>query len=179
MFQPRLPLSAFHRSDLNLFQKSNGGKKMSISRYYRERDKLLAAQKAERDILLSHGIEADEIDRLHQKDYEAWKADRVYANHNSTSAEEIGETALSFAWLRRNHAAEPDELFGGILDSIENGKLLAALQALDPNDLALVEACLINGITQDDYAASIGKSRSAVTRKLGRIKDKLAAAIKI
>jgi DNA-directed RNA polymerase specialized sigma24 family protein len=152
--------------------------KVSISRYYRERDKLLAAQKEERAILLAHGVKAEDIDKLHSADYDAWKANRVYANHNSISADEIGEEALTFAWLNRNRAAQPDELICGFLDSIGNEKLLAVLQALTPADLALVEACLVNGVTQEEYAAIVKKSRSAITRKLGRIKIKIAAAIK-
>ena len=150
---------------------------MSISRYYRERDKLFAAQKEERAILLAYGVDAANIDAMHTTDYEAWKADRVHAIHNTTSSEELGEDALSILWLRRNHSTEPHELIGGFLDSIENENLLAVLKALKPDDLAMVEACLVNGITQEEYAVSIGKKQSAIARKLGRIKAKLAAAV--
>ena len=151
---------------------------MSISQYYKGRDKLLADQRKERATLLAHGISAEDIDKMHKADFEAWKANRVYAIRNRTSTEELGEEALSLLWLRRNQSDDPIEIIGVFLDSIGNEKLLAVLKALKPDDLAMVEACLVNGVTQDEYAVSIGKKQSSVARKLGRIKAKLAAAIK-
>ena len=150
---------------------------MSISQYYKERDKLLADQREERATLLAHGVSAEDIDKMHETDYEAWKANRVYAIRNRTSAEELGEEALSLLWLRRNESNDPSKIIYGFLDSIENEKLFAVLKELKPDDLAMVEACLVNGVTQEEYAVIVGKSQSAIARKLGRIKKKLISAL--
>ena len=150
---------------------------MSISQYYKERDKLLADQREERATLLAHGVSAEDIGKMHEADYEAWKANRVYAIRNRTSAEELGEEALSILWLRRNQSDDPIETICGFLDSIGNEKLLAVLKRLKPDDLAMVEACLVNGMTQTEYAASIGKNQSTIARKLGRISEKIVIAL--
>jgi UDP-N-acetylmuramoylalanine-D-glutamate ligase len=151
---------------------------MSISSYYKEKKQFLAEQKKERTILLIYGCESEEVKKMHSEDYEAWKADRIYKIHNSTSAEELGEESLSLAWLSRNQSNEFSEDVGSFLDSIRNEILLTALMAFDPEDLALIEACWINGVSQTEYAACIGKKRCAVSRKLGRIKKKLAILLK-
>lgn len=150
---------------------------MSIASYYKERDKLFVKQKMERGVLLAYGIAAEDIDKLHHDDYETWKADRIYVNHNTTSSEEVGEEALSLVCLRRNPCNESYETIGSFLDSIENDKLLTALKALDQNELAMVEACLINGIKQKEYAVFVGKGQAAVSKKLTRIKVELKAAL--
>jgi hypothetical protein len=151
---------------------------MSISSYYKNRDRLFAMQKAEREVLLAHGIAARDIDALHDEDYKAWKADRVYSLHNKTSSEELGEEAVSMLWLRRTSHDRCGESTSGFLDCIGNEKLLAVLSALFPGDLALVEACWVDGIPQGEYAESIGKSQPAIARKLGRIRERFAGALK-
>lgn len=150
---------------------------MSIASYYKERNKLLTEQKVERTILIIHGISTEDIDKLHHDGYKAWKADRVYAMHNTTSSDELGEEALSMVYQRRNSYDEPYEAIGGFLDSVENDKLFAALKALNSDELELVEACLIEGMNQKEYAAIVGKGQAAISKKLNHIKIKLKAAI--
>ena len=152
---------------------------MHIPQYYQERDKLFAEQRAERKILLAHGIPLDEIKKLHAEDYKRWKANRIYALRNKTSAEEIGELSLSLAWQRRNHSSDPFEETGSFLDTIGNQSVLTVLKALSAEDLAMVEACLVKGMKQKDYADLVGKSRTAITRKLLRIKGKIELAVKM
>jgi len=151
---------------------------MSISGYYKEWKKLLAAQEEERKVLIAHGIPVEDIEKIHQEDCETWKADRVYRIHNTISIDVIGEEELSSKLLQWNGLETFDDMNLGFLDLIENDKLYMALKSLKPDELALVEACLINDVRQEDYAASIGKSQSAVSRRLERIKEKIIKFLK-
>jgi hypothetical protein len=165
--------------DFGFWQKSKSTEawQMGIAKYYKELGTLQDSQKKERALMLAHGVTDADIGKLHEIDFSMWKADRNYALHKSASTEEIGEDAMSLAWLRRNHAGGPDGT-GGFFDSIGNAGLLAALRGLAPGDLALIKACWVDGATHEEYAAQIGKSRSAVTQKLERLRRKFQAIMK-
>ncbi len=151
---------------------------MSISKYYKGRDKLFSDQKAEREIMLAHGISAEKISELHEEDYKRWKANRVFEKHNNISTENLSEETLAIAWAQQNNQTNPYDCSGDFLDSIGDKNLLAILRELPPEDLIMVQRCWSDGVTHSEYAASIGKSRSAITRKLLRIQKKTIANIK-
>lgn len=149
---------------------------MSIASYYKEKEKLLAEQQAERKILLAHGVSSDEIDWLHDEDYKSWKANRIFILRNITATGQFSEEALLHIRSRRSLVDEPYAA-SSFLDHISNKKLLDALRALKPCDRDLIKACLIDGATHEEYALRIKKSRPAITRKLMRIKKRLATAL--
>lgn len=66
--------------------------------------------------------------------------------------------------LHRNPYDEPYEAIGSFLDAIENEQLFAALKALKDDDIELIEACWINGVSQKEYAAFVGKGQAAISK---------------
>ena len=104
-------------------------------------------------------------------------ANRIYALHNSISTEQFSEDMLSLI-SERLKRTDNYETSSSFLDDISDKELLRALLDLKHGDLEMVETCLIDGMTHEEYALCKGKSRPSITRKLGRIKAKLAAGIK-
>jgi len=150
---------------------------MSISSYYKSKKALFKKQGQEREIMLATGIDPLEIKEFHDEDYRAWKADRIYGNHNTEplnirvkKTDNQSDIEVSIGRI--------DMQSGGFLGSIESEKLYHALRGLKADDLALLEACVIKGVKQKEYAARIGRSCSSVNERLNRLLAYLKKIIK-
>jgi len=53
------------------------------------------------------------------------------------------------------------------------GQAVTALMSLEPDERALIEALIIDGVTERDYAAQIGLSQQAVNKRRKKILEKL------
>ena len=150
---------------------------MNISEYYRGKRALIARQKEERELMLAAGIDSGSIQELHDADYKAWKADRVYWSHNEDPFEEGGrfmyEESFSNGAIKRIDGEKE-----GFLSLIDNKKLNQALRKLKPDELALIEACLLNGVSQVDFARQIGCTPQCVNMRLTRIKERIKKYLK-
>jgi len=150
----------------------------AIYQYYKILKALRAAQKAERLILEKYGIPASAIDELHEHDHIARRGNRVYVNHNSTSSEGLGEAVVDMIMYKRNQTTDMGEGVYDWRDSIENPALFAELMALSPDELALVVACWLEGVSQKEYAKRIKRSPSSVNERLKRIQAKMRRKLK-
>jgi DNA-binding CsgD family transcriptional regulator len=150
---------------------------MNIQKYYQERNSLFAGLERERQQLLAAGISEADIFRAHIEDYKAWKADRVYVIHNSVSADELGEEALALLRERSGRTSSNEPEIGGLLHNIEDPGLLAVLRSLSAADLKMVEACYVNGISQEEYADSIGRTQSYVSKHLRCFQNRFKAPV--
>jgi len=150
---------------------------MSIASYYKSKNVLLTKQEQEREIMLAAGIDPFEIKQFHDEDYRAWKADRIYGNHNTEPLNIHVKKTDNQSGIEVS-IGRIDMQFGGFLGSIESKKLYHTLRGLKPDELALLEACVINGVTQKEYAAHIGRSCSSVNERLNRLLKYLKAILK-
>jgi hypothetical protein len=170
-----LALTLFHQQTHFTFTRRTTF--MSISTYYKERNALMKRLEQERQTLLAAGVSEADIFDAHfgdkDSDYELWKADRIYALHNPVSASELSDDTLSLFRARYEGTSSGEPEVGNWFDQIENPKLVAALKTLTPDEFAMVEACWINGVSQEDYAKSIRRKQSSVSERLGRIKKKI------
>jgi len=135
---------------------------------YESKKAFLKRLTEETESMLAAMIKPDEILEYYDEEYKVWKADRIYRIHNSEPLDIYMEKPGAKSGIE-NCIKSIDEQLDGYLGSIENEKLYHALRGLKVDDLALVEACVIKGVPQKEYAARIGRSNSTVNERLKRI----------
>ena len=152
------------------------GRRMSRSSYYKSKDALFMRLAREIVIMLAVDIEPIDILKYCVEEFNAWKAERVYTSHNvlhsdiyieKNNGQDVIETSINQLDIQQD----------GFLGSIENEKLYHALRGLKADEISLLEACVINGVPQKEYAARIGRSNSTVNERLKRILKRLKTTI--
>ena len=139
---------------------------------YISKDELLKKFEEECEVLLAAGKELAEIQDLHKKDFDAWKADRIFFIHNRKPLEVLSEKPERYPEIDEC-VINLDVKFEGFIGLIENDAVYQALKELTTEELALIEACVILEISQKEYADRIGRAYSSVSERLNRILNRL------
>lgn len=148
----------------------------------KERAKFEKEQVELRKEYLALGMTEEQIQSLRSRDEEWYRSRRRYARHtqslNITAFDEDdGDDETKNPLLKKflhNFSVEDkhweNSRFGWI-EQIEDKTLYRALISLSDNDKEILTMLLYDGMKQKDIAAQKGMKKSALSRKIGRLKN--------
>ncbi|MCP1110882.1 sigma factor-like helix-turn-helix DNA-binding protein [Ohessyouella blattaphilus] len=150
--------------------------------YAIERRKFEAEQTKKRSEYLAAGMTARQCDEMYEFDLELFRKERTFCRHNQyfpagnfEDNDDAEKSPLLKKFQERLSTSDNyDELFDEeLLQSIDDISLLKGLQALSTEQLGLLKLWAIDGFTHEEIALRLGITRSSVTDRITRIKNKI------
>jgi len=90
------------------------------------------------------------------------------------SIERFAEGGISLEALLGEYAESAED---SVLRATLNQRAMAAFMELEPEEQRLIQALVIDGVTERDYAASIGLSQKGVNKRKHKILEKLKTSV--
>ncbi|MGF7011626.1 DNA-directed RNA polymerase specialized sigma24 family protein [Lachnospiraceae bacterium PF1-21] len=150
--------------------------------YAIEKKKFETEQAKKRKEYIAAGMNAQQCNEMYEFDLEIFKKERTFCRHNQyfpTGTFEDNDNDEKSPLLKKfqeqlSTSDNYDELFyGDLLQCIDDISLLNGLQTLSVEQLELLKLWAINGFTHEEIALQLGITRSSVTDRIARIKNKI------
>lgn len=150
--------------------------------YTSEKRKFDAQWKQLRTEYEAAGMDADAIQAMYDYDWTVFKKERTFRNHNqqipttAADGEEVEDEKSPLLKSFMEHLAAPmqetaeDDRYGWV-DTLDNSKLLKAIQRLDPKEFELLTLFAIEGYTVVEIARMQEVEHWTISRKITRLKN--------
>ncbi len=150
--------------------------------YASERNKFDAAWEKTASFYAEQGMSQEAIDAMHDFDWDAFKAERIWALHTQEmgfQADDDDDTAMMDSPLLKkffDRLTTQYDTYGTHsrywwLEEIESPKLVPGISKLTDEDKELLTLMIVEGYTQEECAVKLHSSQSAISRKFTRIID--------
>lgn len=147
--------------------------------YAKEKAKFDAKWKKLRAEYENAGMRQEDIQAMHDYDWEVFCADRVYRNHTQDFPDEVltGEERDRLSSLFRKYITfsvtfgieDFEERFAWV-DSLDNQHIIDRIRLLTADDLELLTFIVLEGHSQRELAQKKGCSQNTISKQFKKIK---------